>query len=158
VPSQVELWLILLVVALSGLVATMGLNRSIRQVPNPIAESGYSLGPRSREALVWWLLVLAVWGIAALAAAVVGWGGRPGEVRALVLAAMLAAVVSCLVVTSLFIGPVVASQHGLAAGRTTTAVNLYRRWQGRRTILEVIAFLAAIVALAFATGVRPPQN
>ena len=150
--SFADTGLILVVLALGGLVAGSGIKQtwlasSTRLGRNDGAASSHAVGRRSRMTPLYWVLVLSVWGAMALAAAVLGWASYPGEVQALALAAMLTAVVSRLLVTALFIGPIVLSQQRLATGAAVGTIDLYGRWQLRRTFLDAIALLVTAVAL-----------
>lgn len=130
--SFADTGLILVVLALGGLVAGSGLRQT------PMASSGRP---------IYWVLVLTAWGVAALAAAALGWSAFPGEVRALALAAMLTVVVSRLVITVLFIAPIVLTEQHLSATTAMGARHLYRPWQLRRTFLDAIGLLVTGVAL-----------
>lgn len=144
--------LILVVLALGGLVAGSGIKQTPmaafgRRGRDNAADPTHGLGRGSHAPPIYWVLVLSAWGAAALAAAVLGWSAFPGEVRALALAAMLTVVVSRLVVTVLFIAPIVLSEQRLATTTPVGAGLLYRRWQLRRTFLDAIALLVTGVAL-----------
>ena len=150
--SFADTWLILVVLALGGLVAWSGtrqtwVSSSTRLGREDGAASSHGVGPRPRMTPLYWVLVLSVWGAITLAAAVLGWAASPGEVRALALGAMLTAVVSRLVVTVLFIAPIVLSEQRLAIGAVLSTKDFHRRWQLRRTFLDGIALIATTVAL-----------
>ena len=148
--SFADTGLILLVLALGGLVAlsdirpaTMAFGRRGRNDADP----NRALGPGSRSLPIYWLLVLTVWGGATMAAAGLGWSAFPTEARALALAAMLTAVVSRLVVTVLFIAPIVFSEQRSTNATAIGARQFDRPWQLRRTFLDAIALLVTGVAL-----------
>ena len=150
--SFAETGLILVVLALGGLVAGSGIRQTRmasfgRPGRNDGAEPNQALGAGSRTPPIYWVIVLSTWGAATLAAAVLGWSAFPGEVRALALAAMLAVVVSRLVVTVLFIAPIVLSEQRLTTATAVAARHLHRRWQLRRIFLDSIALLVTAVAL-----------
>ena len=144
--------LILVVLVLGGLVTGSGIRQTrMASFGQRGREDGtdpsQALGPGSRTRPIYWVLVLTAWGAAALAAAVLGWSAFPGEVRSLALAAMLAVVVSRLVVTVLFIAPIVLSEQLLTTATAMAARHLYRRWLSRRAFLDAFALLATGVAL-----------
>lgn len=161
-PNQADFWLILLALTSSGLAAGLGAReiwrRNVGRRDPGDGASDRRLGPRSRRTLFSWLLFLGSWIAAALIAAVLDWGAHPGEGLALALAAMLAAVVGRLVIALLYITPIVLSQRGLPSGPAAGAVRLYRRWQVRGTMLDVISFVATAIALVLsvdASYLRP---
>lgn len=128
----VDTWLILVVLALGALAAGSGSRQTRmasfgRRGRNNGANSNQALGAGFRMRPIYWVLVLSTWGAAALAAAVLGWSAFPGEVRALALAAMLTVVVSRLVVTVLFIAPIVFSEQRLTTTTVMDTRHLYRR-------------------------------
>ena len=149
--SFIDTGLILVVLALGGLVARSDIRptrmASFGRRGRNEADQSHRLGPGSRTPSIYWVLVLSAWGVAALGAAVLGWSAFPGEVRALALAAMLTVVVGRLVVTALFIAPIVLAGQRLTTPTAMGGKHLYRPWRLRRTLLDAIALLVTGVAL-----------
>jgi hypothetical protein len=88
------LGLVIGAVVLSAIVAAASLDQSIRQLPTrrrigALAYSDYSNVADARNALRWYVPLVAAWVSTSVAAAVAGWRDHPGDARALALATMV---------------------------------------------------------------------
>jgi hypothetical protein len=141
-------------VVLSAMVAAASLDQSVKQLPTRrrigvLAYSNYSVVADARNGLRWYVPLAAAWVSISVAAAVIGWGGHPGDARALALAAMVVGVAAHILVTGAFAAPALLSQRRARGDEPAMkrAFDRFERSQTVRAVVDVATLAAAVWAL-----------